>query len=79
VYLEEGLSPARTGRRLSIHLNTVVYRVKQAESILGRPIEERRLELEAALRLAERLAALEESAMRGQVHGGGYRSTPRTA
>jgi hypothetical protein len=65
VYLEEGLSPARTGRRLSVHLNTVVYRVKQAESILGRPVEERRLELESALRLAERLPALKESAQRG--------------
>jgi DNA-binding PucR family transcriptional regulator len=63
-YLEEGLSPARTGRRLAIHLNTVVYRVKQAEAILGRSVETRRLELEAALRLAERLPALRDAAAR---------------
>jgi DNA-binding PucR family transcriptional regulator len=62
VYLEEGLSPVRAGRRLSIHLNTVVYRVKQAEAILGRPVEQRRLELEAALRLAERLEPLRAAA-----------------
>jgi hypothetical protein len=62
VYLEEGLSPARTGRRLSIHLNTVVYRVKQAEVVLGRPVDARRLELEAALRLADRLPALRAAA-----------------
>lgn len=53
VYLEENLSPARAARRLGIHQNTVVYRVKQAEEILGWTIDERRLRLEVALRLSD--------------------------
>lgn len=64
VYLEENLSPARAARRLAVHNNTVVYRVKQAEDLLGRGVEQRRLELEAALRLAERLPALRAAASR---------------
>ncbi len=67
-YFEEGLSPARAGRRLSIHLNTVVYRVKQAEELLGRRVDERRFELEAALRLAERLPALRAGAGPSPTH-----------
>jgi DNA-binding PucR family transcriptional regulator len=58
VYLEENLSPARAARRLGIHQNTVVYRVKRAEEILGHPIEEGRLELEVSVRLAEGLPGL---------------------
>jgi DNA-binding PucR family transcriptional regulator len=58
VYLEENLSAMRTARRLHVHQNTVVYRVKRAEEILGRGIEQRRLELEVALHLADRLEAL---------------------
>jgi DNA-binding PucR family transcriptional regulator len=58
VYLEENLSPARTARRLGIHQNTVVYRVKQVEELLGRRVEERRLHLEVALRLAEMIGGL---------------------
>jgi DNA-binding PucR family transcriptional regulator len=63
-YLEECLSAVRAGRRLSIHSNTVIYRVKQAEEILGHSVEQRRLELEVALRLAERLDALRSAAER---------------
>jgi len=61
VYLDERLSPARTARRLSIHQNTVVYRVKRAEALLGRPLDERRLELEIALRLFDGLDRLRAS------------------
>jgi hypothetical protein len=57
-YLEENLSAVRTARRLYVHQNTVVYRVKQAEELLGRPVEERRLELEVALRIAGGLGNL---------------------
>lgn len=57
-YLEENLSAVRTARRLYVHQNTVVYRVKQAEELLGRPVEERRLELEVALRIADGLGHL---------------------
>jgi hypothetical protein len=66
VFFQEGLSPARAGRRLSVHVNTVVYRVKQSEAILGYPVEQRRLELEAALALADRLPQLRRSLGQGR-------------
>jgi DNA-binding PucR family transcriptional regulator len=66
VYLEENLSPARSARRLSIHQNTVVYRVKRVEEILGRGVDERRLQLEVALRLSEGLDGLRAAASRGR-------------
>ncbi|MBS1861237.1 MAG: helix-turn-helix domain-containing protein [Actinobacteria bacterium] len=55
VFLEEGSSFVRAGRRLGIHANTVAYRVRRAESLLGRPLTERQLELRVALRLARLL------------------------
>jgi hypothetical protein len=51
VFLEEGASFVRAGRRLGIHANTVAYRVRRAEALLGRPVGERQLELRVALRL----------------------------
>ena len=65
-YLEENLSPARAARRLGIHQNTVVYRVKQTEELLGHEIEQRRLQLEVALRLAEMIDGLRTAADRGR-------------
>ncbi|HUO69622.1 MAG TPA: helix-turn-helix domain-containing protein [Solirubrobacteraceae bacterium] len=70
VYLEENLSPARAARRLGIHQNTVVYRVKRTEELLGHTIEERRLRLEVALRLSEMIGGLRASADgRRRAHG----------
>ena len=66
VYLEENLSPARAARRLGIHQNTVVYRVKQTEEVLGHSIEQRRLQLEVALRLSEMIEGLHAAADRGR-------------
>lgn len=57
VYFEEGESPAAAGRRLDVHVNTVLYRLRQAEDILGRAPSSRRLELQLAL-LLKRHAAL---------------------
>lgn len=51
VFLEEGSSFVHAGRRLGIHANTVAYRVRRAEALLGRPVTERQLELRIALRL----------------------------
>jgi DNA-binding PucR family transcriptional regulator len=65
VYLEENLSPARAARRLGIHRNTVVYRVKQTEQLLGHAIGQRRLQLEVALRLSEMIDGLRSAAHRG--------------
>lgn len=53
VYLEERCSPARAARRIGVHQNTVAYRVRRAEELLGHSLDERRLELELALRLRE--------------------------
>jgi DNA-binding PucR family transcriptional regulator len=52
VFLEEGKSPVRTARRLGIHQNTVVYRVKQAAELLGRDPDVRSVETQVALALA---------------------------
>jgi PucR C-terminal helix-turn-helix domain/GGDEF-like domain len=52
VFLEEGASYVRAARRLGVHENTVTYRVRRAEEILGHRVRERQLELRAALRLA---------------------------
>jgi len=65
-YLEENLSPARAARRLGIHQNTVVYRVKQTEELLGHTIEQRRLQLEVALRLSDMIDGLRSAADRGR-------------
>jgi hypothetical protein len=46
-YLEAGMDGAAA--RLAIHRNTVRYRLHQVESLLGRPVTERRRELELAL------------------------------
>lgn len=59
VWFEEGMSWGRTARRLGVHQNTVIYRARRAEELLGRPLTERRLELEAALRLADLRDALQ--------------------
>ena len=82
VYLEENLSPARAARRLGIHQNTVVYRVKQTEELLGHAIEQRRLQLEVALRLSDMIDGLRAAADRAPPdarvaappRGGGCRS-----
>jgi DNA-binding PucR family transcriptional regulator len=50
-YLDENASHARAARRLGVHENTVAYRVRQAETIIGHPVDERRLELGVALHL----------------------------
>ncbi|MCW3016848.1 MAG: hypothetical protein JWO02_3940 [Solirubrobacterales bacterium] len=55
VFLEEGSSNVRAARRLGVHENTIAYRVKRAEALLGRPVDDRRLELRAALLLVDTL------------------------
>ncbi|BBZ17949.1 PucR family transcriptional regulator [Mycolicibacterium gadium] len=52
-YLDENCSRGRTAKRLHVHENTVAYRIRQAEEILGRPLEKRTLELRTALALAD--------------------------
>ena len=52
-YLDENGSRGRTAKRLSIHENTVAYRLRQAEELLGRSVDKRTLELRVALALAD--------------------------
>ena len=52
-YLDENGSRARTAKRLNVHENTVSYRLRQAEEILGRSVDKRTLELRVALTLAD--------------------------
>ncbi|MEW6472779.1 MAG: helix-turn-helix domain-containing protein [Actinomycetota bacterium] len=55
VWFEEMGNTIQTARRLGIHKNTVLYRVQRAEQLLGRPVNERALELQLALALARTL------------------------
>ena len=52
-YLESGGSTQEVAARLRISRNTVTYRVKRAEELLGRPITQRRAQLQAALTVHE--------------------------
>ncbi|HEX6229202.1 MAG TPA: helix-turn-helix domain-containing protein [Solirubrobacterales bacterium] len=71
VFLEEGCSFVRAARRLGVHANTVTYRVRRAEELLGRPAAERQLELRVALRLLELLPAGERDERATPPPGGG--------
>jgi DNA-binding PucR family transcriptional regulator len=55
VLLEEGMSNSRAAQRLYVHHNTVVYRTARAQELLGRRIADRRIQLTAALMLAQTL------------------------
>jgi len=54
-YLEELNSPHAAAQRLHVSRNTVSYRVKRAEELLGPEWRQRRHELQTALRLAREL------------------------
>lgn len=51
-YLELGSSLDRAARRLGVHKNTILKRVRRARELLGDDLDERTLELEVALALA---------------------------
>jgi DNA-binding PucR family transcriptional regulator len=57
VFLREKGSFKATAERLTLHKNTVQYRVRKAEEALGRPIDDKRLQVELALLAAEWLGA----------------------
>ena len=52
-YLDENGSRGRAARRLNVHENTVAYRLRQPEEILGRSVDKRTLELRVALAVAD--------------------------
>jgi hypothetical protein len=51
-FLSSGGSATRVAKELFVHQNTVAYRVKRAEELLGRKVGERPIELTCALTLA---------------------------
>ncbi len=53
VFLQESGSFVATGERLTLHKNTVRYRIGKAEESLGRPVGEDRLHIELALLAAQ--------------------------
>jgi DNA-binding PucR family transcriptional regulator len=57
VFLREGGSFKATAEQLTLHKNTVQYRVRKAEQSLGRPVGENRLQVELALLASEWLGA----------------------
>jgi DNA-binding PucR family transcriptional regulator len=57
VFLQEGGSFKATAERLTLHKNTVQYRVRKAEESLGRPVGEDRLNIGLALLASQWLGA----------------------
>jgi len=57
VFLQEGGSFKATAERLTLHKNTVQYRVRKAEESLGRPVGEDRLNVGLALLASQWLGA----------------------
>ena len=51
-FMVSGGSATRVAKELYVHQNTVAYRVKRAEEMLGRKVSERPIELSCALTLA---------------------------
>jgi PucR C-terminal helix-turn-helix domain/GGDEF-like domain len=58
-YLRENRSRTRAAARLSVHPNTVSYRVRQAEELLGRNVDADSLDLQVALTLLPALRKLD--------------------
>ena len=57
IFLQENGSYKATAERLTLHKNTVQYRVRKAEENLGRPLGDDRLDIELALRACQWLGA----------------------
>ncbi|WP_320668760.1 PucR family transcriptional regulator [Patulibacter defluvii] len=71
VFLGTNGSYTETAARLHLHKNTVLYRVRKAEELRGRPLDEDRIGLEVALLACDRLGA----AVLGGDDGSGSRSS----
>jgi DNA-binding PucR family transcriptional regulator len=57
VYFEELCNASKTARRLGLHKNTVLYRIQQAELLLGHRLDERAVELQLALALVRTITS----------------------
>jgi DNA-binding PucR family transcriptional regulator len=56
-FLQENGSYKATAERLTVHKNTVQYRIRKAEESLGHPVGENRLNVELALLASQWLGA----------------------
>lgn len=56
-YLRAGGSARAAASELGVHKNTILYRLRQVDELLGHPVDERRLPLELALLVAEAYGA----------------------
>ena len=65
-FLASGGSATRAAKELYVHQNTVAYRVKRAEELLGRKVSESPIELTCALKLA---AVLGPAVLAGEDRG----------
>lgn len=61
VLFRENDSLTRTAEAMGVHSNTVAYRLRQAEELLGRSVREGRFELEAALKVRVHLEPTAEA------------------
>jgi DNA-binding PucR family transcriptional regulator len=57
VFLATGSSYTAAASALTMHKNSVQYRVRKAQELLARPITENRLDVELALNLCHRLGS----------------------
>jgi DNA-binding PucR family transcriptional regulator len=57
VFLHTGGSYKATAERLTLHKNTVQYRIRRAEESLGRPVGENQHDVELALRASQWLGS----------------------
>jgi DNA-binding PucR family transcriptional regulator len=57
VFLSTGASYVATAERLTLHKNTVQYRVRKAEDAVGHPIDGHRSDVEMALRICHELGS----------------------
>jgi hypothetical protein len=57
LFLQQGGSYKTTAERLTLHKNTVQYRIRRAEESLGRPVGENRQDVELALRASHWLGS----------------------
>jgi DNA-binding PucR family transcriptional regulator len=63
VLLEVNGSYREAAARMHVHKNTVLYRVRKAEELLGRPVTDGRLAIEVALLACDQLAATTKAAV----------------
>jgi len=63
VLLEANGSYLEAAARMHVHKNTVLYRVRKAEELLGRPVTDGRLAIEVALLACDQLAATTKAAV----------------